>query len=92
MIFELELAMAQKCFFEAMLKGYAGDQTGNYDTAAIKTHLTGYDRAWAAYQALASQPYCSTLYEPYAFGKQDPHGLYHADLAHGLKPSVDHYR
>ena len=24
MIFELELAMAQKCFFEAMLKGYAG--------------------------------------------------------------------
>ena len=27
-----------------------------------------------------------------SFGKQDAHGLFHADLAHGMKPSVDHYR
>jgi len=75
-----------------MLKGYEGDQTGTYDTAAIREHLAGYDRAWEAYQALARQPYCPTLYVPYSDGTQDASGLYHADLAHGLKPSVDHYR
>lgn len=75
-----------------MLKGYVGDQTGQYDLAAMRQHLSAYDQAWSAYQALAGQPYCPTLYEPYSDGAQDSHGLYHADLAHGLKPSLDHYR
>lgn len=75
-----------------MLKGYQGDKTGQYDTAAIGQHIAAYDQAWAAYQGLSRQPFCPTLYEPYSDGAQDTHGLYHADLAHGLKPTVDHYR
>lgn len=75
-----------------MLKGYQGDRTGQYDTAAIRQHLAAYDQAWAAYQDLARQPFCPTLYDPYSDGAQDSHGLYHADLSHGLKPTVDHYR
>jgi hypothetical protein len=76
-----------------MLKGLEGDRTHRYDVGAIAQHLGAYDRAWRAYEWLRkTHPACATLYVPYGFGPQDARGLYNADPAHGMKPSVDRYR
>ncbi|WP_218952263.1 hypothetical protein [Amycolatopsis anabasis] len=76
-----------------MLTGFAGDRTGGYDTATIRAHLAGYDRAWADYRRLAERnPSCATLYVPQAFGPRNPDGTYDTDPDHGMRQSVDRYR
>jgi hypothetical protein len=76
-----------------MLKGFEGDRTHRYDVGGIEHHLVAYDQTWRAYEWLRrTRPSCASLYEPYGFGPRDPQGLYNADQAHGMKPSVDRYR
>jgi hypothetical protein len=79
--------------WQVMLRGFAGDRSGTYDTARMAGHLRRYDAAWRSWQRLADRtPSCATLYQPYGFGPKGPDGLYNADPDHGMKPSVDHYR
>ncbi|SDY41279.1 hypothetical protein SAMN05216215_102649 [Saccharopolyspora shandongensis] len=77
----------------AMLRGFAGDRTGDYDTAAIRAHIAGYDRAWSEFRRLAdTSPSCASLYVPQSFGPRNPDGTYDADPDHGMRQSVDRYR
>jgi hypothetical protein len=79
--------------WQVMLRGFAGDRTGTYDTARIADHLRRYDAAWESWQRLAAaNPSCATLYQPLGFGPKDANGLFNADPDHGMKPSVDRYR
>jgi len=69
--------------------GYAGEQTGSYDKARLRTLIRVYDAAWAAYRSLKKrEPDCATLYRPYGFRYQAPD--YRSDK--GMGPAIDHYR
>ena len=75
------------------LTGFVGDQTGDYDTATIRAHLAGYDRAWTDLDRLDDEnPSCATLYVPQSFGTHNPDGTWDADPDHGMRQSVDRYR
>ncbi len=56
-----------------LLKGRAGDLTGEYDTAVIRQAIQRYDSLWKAYNSMAtSYPDCATLYKPFAFENVPP--------------------
>jgi hypothetical protein len=66
-----------------MLLGLSGDKTGQYDTSAIKEHLTAYDQAWIEWKKLVNDnPDCGTIYTDKAFMGDKP----------GMGESVNKYR
>ncbi len=53
------------CGWEAMIEGYKVERTGNTKSVALKAAIHAYDQAWDHYQALADDPYASTLYRDF---------------------------
>jgi hypothetical protein len=77
-----------------MLKGTEGDRAKSYDRATMLKHLRAYETAWRALDALRdAHGLCATLYVPYSFrAASSPRTDPSADPAHGMGPSIRHYR
>ena len=72
-----------------MLRGYAGDQTGDYDRPAIRAALGRYDAAWAALAEVAARPEAATPYVPFTFEYLPPD---YQSETWGIGRTVDRYR
>ena len=73
-----------------MLKGQAGEFSGNYDFNAISSAIEKYDMLWEEFVNLKEQnPDCATLYRPFAFNYGNPPTYYGIK---GLKRTIDKYR
>lgn len=74
-----------------MLKGYEGEESGEYDIKTIKKSIQRYDKLWEKYKSfIGSHRNSATAYEPYSFDFSNP-PKYH-NLNEGMKPTIDKYR
>lgn len=54
--------------WRVLAAGYAGEQTGHYDTKEIAAAAARYAECWRNYRALAGNPLCPSLYEGHYWG------------------------
>ena len=77
--------------FTAVLLGYYGDKTGNYDKKRIKEAITRYDELWKEWKQFKdAHKSCATLYEPNAF-QMTAEGV-SGDKKRGLGARINRYR
>ena len=68
--------------WRVLLAARAGEQSGQYDRAAIRSAIKRYDELWVEWQALAARhPSCATLHKDIGF-----------DNKPGLGAAIDRYR
>ena len=71
--------------WRVLAAGYVGDRTGQYDREGIAAAAVAYYDCWREYQALASRPWCASLYQGRYFN------LPGDTAVPGLDETVAHY-
>lgn len=71
--------------WRVLVAGYVGDRTGRYEREGITMAAAAYHDCWREYQALASAPWCASLYQGRYFN------LPGTPAVPGLDETVAHY-